>query len=230
MLRNIKYSIQIHNPFKKNYFTEDLYNYKMYFKKTNILFIDVPKCACSTLKNILIRNEKNIPSAIKLKFGHPNWSKIWPEFVINDENAASKINKLAIIRNPYKRIVSAYLNIYSKTEDKSFEDFILSLPILMADKLSNYRNNHYRPCSYFINIPNVNVFRLEDFHEVKSYLQKHHVSSLLFDDTKKINRSNYDDKPEFFFNEPMLNIVNEIYKKDFILGQYEVKEKPFSIR
>jgi len=202
----------------------------MYFKKADLLFIDVPKCACSSIKNILIRNEKSIPSSIKLKFGHPNWSEMWPELTVTDERAKSKGNKFAIIRNPYNRIVSAYVNIYLKYEDKSFEYFIHSLPSLMDEQLYNYRNNHYRPCSHFINIPNVNIFRLEDFNEVKKYLKKHHVSSILVDGSKKINNSYYEDKPEFLFNEEMLKIVNDIYEKDFALGGYDVKTIPFSIR
>ena len=37
------------------------YNYKMYFKRLGILLVDIPKCACSPRKLVLLKNEYDLP-------------------------------------------------------------------------------------------------------------------------------------------------------------------------
>jgi hypothetical protein len=200
----------------------------MHFKSLNLTFIDVPKCACSTIKKILIKNEFNLSNEDKVLVGHPNWSKKYSDLAVESENNDSIV--FAIVRNPYVRLRSAYVNIYLDRgkNDQSFREFILNLPELMKKDLSDYPNNHFRPCSHFIDVENVKIFNLEKMDDVFSFLEKKGVKKE-FLIKEKVNSSNYKKLKPFYFDTEMLVTINEVYKKDFEIGNYNTERDSFTL-
>ena len=114
-------------------------------------------------------------------------------------------NFFAHTKNPYHRLISAFLYRYKK---KSFEDFCLN-HLLTFNFDNSFKSNiiHFYPQFMFVSNVNgdvcVKTEKLEDFQTFKDF-----------------SLPTYNLK-QYFSNPKVLEIVNMVYERDFIEFGYE---------
>lgn len=191
--------------------------------KHKLIFIHIPKNAgtafCKTLD---------------MKAGHSKWN-----FYKKSNSLAWKnYKKIAIVRNPFDRVVSNYeyakmktsywhsvekKSIYGKhkdynlLKDKSFKE---TLRILKNSpqklKHQGWSPQHIYICNPLGTLMVDKLFRYESLNE---------DFNDFFDDVKlmKINVSKKDKNYRDYYDKETINIVREFYKKDFKLFNYNQK-------
>jgi hypothetical protein len=127
--------------------------------------------------------------------------------------------KLVSIRCPYHKILSAY---YYNLIDKhiSFKDFVTNRLENLLLKNKDYARNHFCPQVYYYS-NNFNIIRLESINE----------DCLKFDinlgknfSAKTKASKEYKDYLEAY-DSKTINIVNELYKEDFLTFDYRKVNK-----
>lgn len=210
-----------------------IYNYKMYFNSINLLFIDTPKCACTSIKKVLARNEFNLKKDEQFGVGHKQWGENHPELRIRNDEVTEDMNVVAVIRNPYDRIISSYRNIFlgRMKKNKSFRDFVLLLPEFMKKEESNIQINHFRPCNHFYEGVEdlIELYKLEEMDKLIDYLSEINVRKDLIDSFPRANASKNLKNHAFYFDNDMLDVIHNIYNKDFHLGNYSMSSEPFTV-
>ena len=192
-------------------------------------FIHLPKCAGNSIKKYL--KDNNFPTII---LGH---STFYPFYKFPYEvSKSNNPNAFCVVRNPFERIVSAYFFLrkggmnfmdektYNKylSEYEDFQDFILN-------GLGNNKNCktliekviHLIPqTNFLINkdgelcVAKKNLIHLENFKkEFETYLHSlgKEYKELPWEN-KSCERRNYKDE---YKNNEMIDIVSEVYDKDF---------------
>lgn len=176
-------------------------------------FIHIPKVAGSAFNEIIKENQDKLSYV--------------PHMRVID------IKKLAFVRNPYDRIVSAYFYLKDgggETElDLSYKDiidvyanfreFVLSIS---KDSLHE-RIVHLRPMSYFLCDDNENivvdrVFKVEDVDAIDSFLSEIGVSARLGE--TRVNESRHGSSVNYLDTEIVAEI-NRVYESDFIAFEYK---------
>jgi chondroitin 4-sulfotransferase 11 len=141
------------------------------------------------------------------------------------KNILDKYVKFCIVRNPYDKLYSAWNFIkerhgYNEVNDfvkyKLDENFIYGKEIIPGDA-----RVHYRPQFTFVYDENNNKFsdfiiRYENLNEDISKLnKKYNLNISLYDNGN--TQKNYIN----FFNVESIKKINNLYKKDFILFNYD---------
>lgn len=179
-------------------------NYNLYNIKSNLTYCRIPKNACTTLRFTFIKNLDDIyefPGSSdfeKLKNVEANPSLL--SNIGKEKKRDAKI-KLLILRNPYDRIVSAFLDRFCKGKDQMYEvvdqklrlskkykdiDFDFFLENLIS---TNYflKNVHYIPQNEFTFDFDYNfVFNIKKLNDEKFIKLFEEKTKLKFFDSKKV--------------------------------------------
>jgi len=208
-----------------------------YFKNDiiNILLIHIPKTGGSSLE-YYISNKFNIPldkdslfgSPRKLSFKgiqstlqHMTYSTIikYNNYFNIDFN---NINIIAIVRNPYNRIMSDlfYLRKINKNSTKEMVYFEIKKFI---EKSPTNNDNHNLPQYLYITDENKNLINnIKILHTETLILDMNKLGFTDFNiiNNKNLQKINYED----YLNDMSINLINEYYEYDFIIFNYDKKK------
>jgi hypothetical protein len=206
----------------------DVYNFRILFRKFNLLFYEVPKNASSTTKTVLfsIANESKVNLDYKQYMSFSKWRSEFPSMQSTwDDIVYTPSLKFAFLRNPYERLASGYYNTGWKfvNQNITFEEFLESIPEKLESPPSDMINIHYQPFTYFI--PKIDgklyidfVGKVENFAEdIKLVLNSANIFGNF--QTPKINKSDNHNYRELYSTRSK-KIVQSLYEEEIELGKY----------
>lgn len=204
-----------------------------YFRNQHILFIHIPKTGGTTITNYFKKNNKLELFTTKQIFSNTK-NKILPEpydlisLQHQTYNTLFKYQKLlnitfndklqiiSCVRNPYTRIISdlLFLGFIKKTNCKLFV-FNIIKKYLKKTNLDNHNIPQYK---FLIDennnlIQNLKLFKLENLDED---LNKFGIMQ------NNKNIPNYDRVYLSYLNKNSIDLINNVYKKDFELFNYNM--------
>jgi hypothetical protein len=186
----------------------------------SLVYVNNPKVACSSIKLSILKEKRLI---------HDN--KIYTDY-----SSVLGCDFFSVVRNPFDRALSAYLNmvtvetdiwmstmkLYSDIQDVSysnvfkpisFRDFLEVLNVI-ANSQPEKLNPHFR-CQYFNLAPDVIKYqfigRLDDMDTVTSYLNEKGIQLENFTPHK----TNAKNKTNEYYEENEMQLACNIYGKDF---------------
>lgn len=201
-----------------------LYYINKLSKKTNSLFIHIPKAAGISFQQGLY----DIDS-----FGHLPIKDV-QEYM--DEDKFNQMYKFTIVRNPYDRLISAYLYLkkggrgalidleYQKKIEKykNFEDFVLNF-FTTQDFM---QMEHFIPQTEWL-IDEAGVLKVDYigyFETIEDEFEIIYRQIFSMSPQNHLPRKNPTNVAnEIQFSREMLNIINSIYLKDFELLNYNIR-------
>jgi hypothetical protein len=130
------------------------YNYLMDFAEFDLTFHEIPKNGSSTIKRLLLNALRGAPPEAGLHVGHRRWQRQFPKVVVRDHAAYTpRRHRLVVVRDPVKRVTSAYRNIWLGRMGRqgSFRDFFEGPWIdALGMPPTAYAENHFKPQSWFV--------------------------------------------------------------------------------
>ena len=214
--------------------------------KNNYIYLGNPKVASTIIKRTLFSIE-TAGTGITNKEDHPSplHSPMIKPYQLQEKYLLDLLNdndvfKFSVVRNPYARVLSAYLNkiLNDKPEKEnikqlidrrgvndqliSFEEFVDAIC-----KEDPYKmEQHWRPQSHQLMYPEIQytyIGKLEDINSSFNIIDKHlkghflkHLSNVSYGHT------NAKDKLIEYYNNDTLEKVHDKYKEDF--QNFEYKE------
>ena len=195
-----------------------------------LLFVHIPKCGGSTVEHKLnLQNGKNGFRLIK----NINSTKAMHHFSIEEyknffnETRYNNFNKLTIVRNPYSKFISEYYYFKRKKKgllkDISLEDFLIYTEKLHENNFSNteynlYNDHFYTQSSFLYDNKSINIdniFKLENFNEIKKYIDENYPNEKKW---KHLDKNNIKKKIEL--SDVQKKRVYQLFKEDFINFNY----------
>ena len=179
----------------------------IYIDKNNItcVYIHIPKNSGRYIRNKLIDENKvimNYWDIADIDLAHI-------PFILRDKYIREPDNKYyySYSRNPYQRLISGYIHL-NPDKDKNYNDFINfcinDLPKYNFDLSFNKDYIHYYPQYLFVCDDkfsiSIDVTKLEDLHYEGFKLKEYDL--------------------HLYYNNETLQIVNDIYSKDFEFFEY----------
>jgi hypothetical protein len=183
------------------------YGPMMVSERHKLFYIPVAKCACTSLKSMMVRLAGIAQPEIALELGvHLVTDRFNTGVQLKDKPmdlareilASDEYFKFSVIRDPFERLISAYLEkfVYKRHSERnllhtraviaavqgtqsidlqrgiSFDDFLHY--ILQQDPFE--LDAHWRPQHlYFRGVPHISrIFHLENIGELEGYLLRHH--------------------------------------------------------
>lgn len=217
-------------------------NYGVHISEKNrYIYFETPKVACSSVKATLIKNEieesnlsmnlihskKDIPFLSPKEFGYDNFINAL---------SSDKYYKFTFVRNPYSRVLSAFLskfkwnnkikirfyrlnNIDSDTA-LSFSDFLEYLSSNVSYDMDPHWRPQYNQISGLAKEMDF-IGRFDNFeNDLGTVINKIFGTNAiaLFDTRKELGQqeTKSSDKIDEYYREKEFDLVSEIYKKDFL--------------
>ena len=202
-----------------------------YYKNKDLLFIHIPKTGgrvvekqiCKLYPQTLFSGRSNtiLDSPYdKISLQHQFYTVLYKNRIKLDINF-DKIKVFTIIRNPYDRIISDLLWYNLIKKDFSSEEVyeVIKNKYLIDNELDNHNEPQYKfitdeNCNL---IPNIKIFRTEKLNEANDELNKF----LGFD--IDIIQKNVNKDYSKYLNKDSIALINKVYKKDFELFNYNLK-------
>ncbi len=225
-------------------------NYAIYISlKNKYVYVETAKVACSTIKLTLQRLEIEDKTFSRERFDDVH-NRVYspllrPQQVPNFETMLTEDDyfRFCFVRNPYTRILSAYLdkikgnsrkeksfilsqlglNQRNLNVDISFERFISAL----EEQPISVMNNHWRHQYYSTFQRNIQyhfVGRFEEFSKDFSYVM-HRLGATDFYKTESRHATNSSSSFLKYYNDDLMERVYRLYKIDFDTFSYS-KEAP----
>lgn len=204
-----------------------------YYQNKNILFVHVPKTGGSSLEEYLRKDDievlhtdnkdkEKLPLMNdRLALQHQKYKVIYKHRELYNINFNDNLKIITIVRNPYTRVVSDLFFLGLIKKDTS-PDLVYRI---MITNYFIYRN-HNIPQSDFLTdengelIKNLVIFRKESLNDD---LIKYGFTD--FNIQKNTNRLNIPESSYMsYLNNDSIKFINNYYKKDFILFNYEIKD------
>lgn len=222
----LKYPLRFYTMFRLN---SNIINGNSFlgFKKTNVLFIHIPKCAGIALNKALYGDKGGGHKAAieyKLFYGIKKYNKIF---------------KFAIVRNPWDRLYSAYTflmdggrnewdkNFAKETVMKfdSFESFVLN----WVNDENIYIGIHFVPQFHFVydyrGVKLVDhIGKFENLDNEYSLLMNKFGDSIYSDNLMKMNKTNISIKYKDCYTDEMIKHVGKVYLKDISYFNYSFEK------
>lgn len=199
--------------------------------KKELKFIHITKTAGSFIENI---GEKN-----NLEWGrfHKEYSFWHNPFQDIDENVKEKYDWFVVVRNPYERILSEYYCSYGgigKLENKEkinhskteFNEYLIK-KIKLRNTISDFsEKGHYlEQYRYIDNRYTINILKFENLNKDLQLLFNKYDLDIDVNKYNKVNtKLNRNDNIPFSvkdFNKELIELIKEVYHKDFISFGYD---------
>lgn len=201
-----------------------------YYKKAKLLFIHIPKTGGTNIENKIKRkySQTLYSKSTNYLLDHPYRKKsLQHQFYTTLYKFKNKLNIdfnnikiFAVVRNPYDRIISDlfwYKLINKESSDEEVYNIIKN-NYLSRDDLDNHNEPQYKfvtddDCNL---IPNIKIFKCELLNETNDELNK--FLGFDIDITHNEGNKNYSK----YLNNNSISLINEKYKKDFELFDYNL--------
>lgn len=199
----------------------------------NICYLQIPKCANTSIVFMMLSDNITDHNSFK-KLSSPEQHKILKKHrTLYDEGKEYKNKIFTFVRNPYKRIFSAWndkvrlsernfsaFSPYGITNKDSFYDFLLKIENISDENLNDHIRSQEFVAKHVIK-NNGFIGKVEDISKDIKYIEK--ISGLKFP-KYRFNSKNSEDYKEIY-SEVMTNACKEIiykkYKLDFDLFGYK---------
>lgn len=219
------------------------YGSMMASEQHKLLYIPVAKCACTSLKSMMLKlagiDEPEIATELGVHFVTDRFNtgvqlKDKPIDLAREILASDQYFKFSVIRNPFERLVSAYLEkfVYHRTAERnllhtrqvisavqgsadidpvrgiSFDQFVEY--IFTQDPYD--LDPHWRPqFLYFLGVPHISrIFRLDNIGQLEQYLQQDLGIEV------RLDHSNATDKSDIFLPEASTLTASEFDSRESI--------------
>lgn len=203
-------------------------------KKYSFLYYSTPKVACTTIittLQILEGSEKkdinNVHNKSKSNLFGLNDSGLSYDEVFHD----TKLYKFCFVRNPYTRVLSAYLDkiverrdpnwitIYQNLGFKPWKNYSFLEFLIASDRLkSHYVDMHWRPLSYILRTDKIAydyIGKFENFDsDFRTILNNLGVPEAPIH-TMDLHATKANSSFDKYYSSKELDMVNFIYKDDF---------------
>jgi hypothetical protein len=205
-----------------------------YYKEKDILFIHIPKTGGTNIEDNLKKKitqtlcDQTTPNKNNLLPGpydrvspqHLDYSTIY-KFREKLNVSFDNIKVFSVVRNPYNRIIS---DLLWGNHIKSIYTADMVYDVIKNQYLyKNDVDNHNLPQYTFVTdekgelIENIRIFKTEELNDKNDEINKY-----LGVDINIIKKQN-DNEYQKFLNKKSIDLINEFYKKDFELFNYELK-------
>lgn len=214
--------------------------------KYNYLFTETPKVACSTIKTILQKMELGNPDFFRNNFEDihdRNFSPLLKPSQLGSLDyffEGNKLFKFCFSRNPYTRLLSSYIDKIkpSKSEKKyvlkslgkdpnqldqdiSFEEFV---NVINKQKIISM-NSHWR-IQYYQTFQDSIAYdfigKIENFSEdLKVVLNRINPDYKRFMSNERRHATHANSLLTAYYTPTLINLVQQIYEKDFIYFGYD---------
>lgn len=192
-----------------------------FVKKRGVLFVHIPKAAGISICDELYGREIGHKRAIDFQRADAEWF--------------SSVRKFTIVRNPYSRLLSAYSFLSKGGMGKYRFDREFSKVLSKYEDVNDFvvgwlaKNNNYMSYIHFIpqadflcdaggNLIVDRVGKIESLDEFVESINSDWGLSLR---PKRLNISRTQGQGELELSKEAIDVINEIYKKDFELLGYE---------
>lgn len=196
----------------------------MIFHKYKLIVIGIPKNASTSIYNLL-RNNTDMSS---------NHRTLVQEYNENDSDLLSTYTSIAVVRNPYDRFFSACHQI-RRDAAENFE--ATTQEVIDREILYNPHglNEIFYTQNSFTNLGNKmlvdKIFRYENLHtDWKEFIKEYNnTAQFKLRSTLPVSNKTENRKPwQEEFNQltqDQLNLINNMYERDFELFNYEMIKK-----
>ena len=217
-------------------------------KKNKIILITPPKTGTYSITQYVdnyISDKSATINEVKYPIYHLTISEICHVFAI-DESELKDYKIIQCIRNPYKRIASAYFhqmklqNMYIEFEKflekvqetkhllpHNLDEFYIKFYGDIKYKYNSFKNNHWGGVRFYydqisfndLNLDNITYFKLEELNTDSSVL-----SNFIGVNANKFPHINKNQTPTDYnklYNKKCISIVSELYKNDLKYFNYE---------
>jgi hypothetical protein len=193
--------------------------------KKELKFIHITKNSGTYIENIALENN--------IRFGrfHNEYGKEHHRlFNEIDDNIKNKYDWFMVVRNPYDRILSEYYCPWGGIGKKNITHTKEEFNEYLIDKINN-RNKLNRPgiyhyieqYKYFDNKYVIHIIKYENLNKELNKLFKKYDLNIKLNQEKVNSREKNNNILNFKisdFNDNLINLINNIYHKDFILFNY----------
>lgn len=202
-----------------------------YYRRVNLLFIHIPKTGGTVIEDEIKKKfSQELFSNYTNKLLEYPYSKIslQHQFYSTIYNYKKKIRlnlknlkTFAVIRNPYDRIISDlfWYNLIKSSDTPEIVYNVIKNNYIDRDDLDNHNVPQYK----FVTDKNSNlvssikIFRCETLNEDNDLLCKFLGFKI------NIKRNNVNKNYDKYLNKMSIDLINNFYKKDFELFNYEMK-------
>lgn len=200
------------------------YGAMMVSERHKLFYIPVAKCACTSLKSMMVRLAGVEKPEIAMELGvHLVTDRFSTGVQLKDKPielareilASDQYFKFSVLRDPFERLVSAYLEkfVYNRHNHRNL---IHTRPVIRAvqgseeidldqgisfDQFLEYilqqdpyeLDTHWRPQHlYFRGVPHISkIFRLENIDELENHLRQHHQIDVKLGHKNKTAKSDF---------------------------------------
>jgi len=191
-----------------------------YYKELNLLFIHIPKTGGTSLEDYLKKRYTQtvygfpnpFPDQSQYNLHHLNYQMLYK---YKDQLDITFDNIITIVRNPYDRIISDLFYLYLIKKPVTPEEVFTVIKRYIEDKW--VIDHHNLPQHTFLmeNLKNIKIFKTETLtQELRDYGFTDYQGSH--------SQNDY----SIYLNDDSIKLINEVYRKDFELFDYPMKEVP----
>lgn len=202
-----------------------------YYKNKNLLFVHIPKTGGTVIeKEIKQKSTQTLYSGKRNKLlpvpfngcslQHQFYTTLYKfrdKLDINFDN----IKVFSVVRNPYDRVISDlfWFKLIKRDYDSDKVYNVIKNSYLNRNNLDNHNKPQYKFVTDEMGnlIPHIKIFKTEELNQINDDINKFIGFKI------NIKRGNTNKDYSRYLNNDSISLINEFYKKDFELFDYNLK-------